>query len=421
METVFDKITDIYHHHKRFSSVQKLCILAVILGGVSLFTGLWTWLVTYIITLSLSALVCQYLITSEANFTFVEDLFVLFKSHENDPWYTSLIEFVNDPNQESGGGGVQGDSSQKVNTSSWEEEVHLLATLISQDFIRPWYLTVSNRQDLLEEKEEIINEAFRLLCVRFSEIDIHDLCRELLLCYKDHLRNFQQAKSVYKTQPRRKSASALDSLSAKKVSSIEEAYEIKFTYHSAVWETENEIIYLKSVINLLLSQLLTTHLQDSKTPQVLLVEILTYNVAKPVCDLLSNPDFLHECIVHILSDETLIEVPTEIEPSQNDHVQFKDIREEESDQEEEFKDPQPEDFYLSRTSLSQKSGRKMQHEEQQEMEEDSLSVKHVEAQVVMDEESAPDVTSFPTIPITLLGPAIYHNTGIAINPFIHMS
>lgn len=365
MESVYGTFIEIFHQHKRFSAVQKLVILALVIGGVSLLTGLWMWMVTYTLTLISTILVCHYLITTNANFTLLEKILVLLKAHENDSWYISLTELVRNS---LGIGTHNGNELLKENEakregdfSSWEDEIHLLATLISQDFIRPWYLTVSDKQNLLEEKEEVLDKAFRRLCVRFSEIDIHELFQELLLCYREHLRCFQLAKSAYYTQPRRRSVSSLDpALSTKIVSSIEEAYEFKFTYHSAVWESENEITYLKSLISILLTEYLDTHLQDSKTPHVLLVEILTYNVAKPVFDLLSNSEFLHECIVHILSDETLITIPPDAESSEKDFAQFKDVQEDDN----EFKDAM--EVFSSREEMSHQSSHHIEHKGHQE-------------------------------------------------------
>lgn len=365
MESVYGTFIEIFHQHKRFSAVQKLVILALVIGGVSLLTGLWMWMVTYTLTLISTIFVCHYLVTTNANFTLLEKILVLLKAHENDSWYISLTELV----RSSLGIGThngnelltENEAKREGDFSSWEDEIHLLATLISQDFIRPWYLTVSDKQNLLEEKEEVLDKAFRRLCVRFSEIDIHELFQELLLCYREHLRCFQLAKSAYYTQPRRRSVSSLDPASSTKiVSSIEEAYEFKFTYHSAVWESENEIIYLKSLISILLTEYLDTHLQDSKTPHVLLVEILTYNVAKPVFDLLSNSEFLHECIVHILSDETLITIPPDAESSEKDFAQFKDVQEDDN----EFKDAM--EVFSSREEMSHQSSHHIEHKGHQE-------------------------------------------------------
>lgn len=366
MESVYGTFIEIFQQHKRFSAVQKLVILALVIGGVSLLTGLWIWMVTYTLTLISTILVCHYLITTNANFTLLENILVLLKAHENDPWYISLTELVRNSLGIGTHNGnellMENESKHEGDFSSWEDEIHLLATLISQDFIRTWYLTVSDKQNLLEEKEEVLDKAFRRLCVRFSEIDIHELFQELLLCYREHLRCFQLAKSAYYTQPRRRSVSSLDSMSSTKiVSSIEEAYEFKFTYHSAVWESENEIIYLKSLISILLTEYLDKHLQDSKTPHVLLVEILTYNVAKPVFDLLSNSEFLHECIVHILSDETLITIPPDVESSEKDFAQFKDVQE---DDNYEFKDAM--EVFSSKEEMFHQSSHHIEDKGQQE-------------------------------------------------------
>lgn len=389
MESVFGTFIEIFHQHKRFSAVQKLVILALVIGGVSLLTGLWIWMVTYILTLISTILVCHYLITTNANFTLFENILVLLKAHENDPWYISLTELVRNFFSIGTHRGnelhTEGESKHEGDISSWEDEIHLLATLISQDFIRPWYLTVSDKHDLLQEKEEVLDKAFRRLCVQFSDIDIHELFQELLLCYREHLRCFQLAKAVYNTQPRRRSVSTLDSTSAKVVSSIEEAYEFKFTYHSAVWESENEIIYLKSLISILLTEYLDTHLQDSKTPHVLLVEILTYNVAKPVFDLLSNSEFLHECIVHILSDETLIKIPPDVESSEKDFAQFKDVQEDDN----EFKDAMEMFSSNLKEEMSHQSSHNIVPEEHQEsVGSIQISTDARRAQVAKEEELA---------------------------------
>lgn len=365
MESVYGTFIEIFHQHKRFSAVQKLVILALVIGGVSLLTGLWMWMVTYTLTLISTILVCHYLVTTNANFTLLEKILVLLKAHENDSWYISLTELVRNSLGIGTHNGnellTENEDKREGDFSSWEDEIHLLATLISQDFIRPWYLTVSDKQNLLEEKEEVLDKAFRRLCVRFSKIDIHELFQELLLCYREHLRCFHLAKSAYYTQPRRRSVISLHPASSTKiVSSIEEAYEFKFTYHSAVWESENEIIYLKSLISILLTEYLDTHLQDSKTPHVLLVEILTYNVAKPVFDLLSNSEFLHECIVHILSDETLITIPPDAESSEKDFAQFKDVQEDDN----EFKDAM--EVFSSREEMSHQSSHHIEHKGHQE-------------------------------------------------------
>lgn len=390
MESGFNRIIDIFHHHKRFSAIQKLVILALVIGGVSLLTGYWMWMVTFIFTLISTVFVCHYLITTDSNFTIFEDLLILLKAHENDSWYTSLSKLLKNYIGAKDETPTESKTQQEEDIHSWEEEIHLLASLISQDFIKPWYLTVSKRQDLLREKEEVIYGAFRCLCLRFSDTDINELTSELLLCYREHLRCFQLAKSVFHTQPRRKSVTSLDSPST--VSSIEEAFEYKFTYHSAVWESENEISYLKSIINILLTKYLETHLQDSKTPHVLLVEILTHNVAIPVFDLLSNPHFLHECIVSLLSDETVMRIPEGSENVDNtDFVEVIDVQE--NSDEDEFLDPQPEDPVPPVTGTSLHSSHNTEPKGQQESGSTPQHIEDKSAQVAKETNTIPVATS----------------------------
>lgn len=77
-------------------------------------------------------------------------------------------------------------------------------------------------------------------------------------------------------------------------------------------------------------------------------------------DLLSNSEFLHECIVHILSDETLITIPPDAESSEKDFAQFKDVQEDDN----EFKDAM--EVFLSREEMSHQSSHHIEHKGHQE-------------------------------------------------------
>lgn len=265
MELVYGMFIEIFYQYKRFFVVQKLVILVLVIGGVFFLIGLWMWMVIYILMLILIILVCYYLVIINVNFMLLEKIFVFLKVYENDFWYISFIELVRNF---FGIGIYNGNELFMENEVKcegdfflWEDEIYLLVIFIFQDFIRLWYFIVSDKQNFLEEKEEVFDKAFRRLCVRFFEIDIYEFFQELLLCYREYLRCFYFVKSVYYIQLRRRSVILLYfALLIKIVFLIEEVYEFKFIYYSVVWELENEIIYLKLLISILLIEYLDIYL-----------------------------------------------------------------------------------------------------------------------------------------------------------------
>ncbi|OWF45493.1 sorting nexin-19-like [Mizuhopecten yessoensis] len=198
---------------------------------------------------------------------------------------------------------------EEIGTCKWTDEVRLFSCLVSKDFVGPWYSIFSSASDsVVEETHDIINTCFLELCKRFQNLDTYNLFADILQHYRQHLRMFQVARTLYKTQPRRRlSQRRLSSnqhlYASRRINSVEDAFEIKFSYHSAVWGVENEIIYFRSIVQILLSQLLSDHLHLCNTSYLLFVEIFTCNIFLPVIELLSDSDFLYECIINILSDE----------------------------------------------------------------------------------------------------------------------
>lgn len=203
------------------------------------------------------------------------------------------------------------DTGSTSTVCSWRDEVQLFSCLVSKDFVKSWYDTFSSANDaVVEEVHSTILSCFVELCGRFQKLDMYQLCTDVLVHYRQHLRTFQTARTLYKTQPRRRLSkrrlsSSQQLYASRRINSVEDAFEIKFTYHSAVWGAENEIIYFRSVVQILLSQLLSDHLHLCDSSYLLLVEILTCNIFLPVIELLSDSDFLYECIIKILSDEEM--------------------------------------------------------------------------------------------------------------------
>ncbi|CAC5390196.1 SNX19 [Mytilus coruscus] len=84
------------------------------------------------------------------------------------------------------------------------------------------------------------------------------------------------------------------------------------TYHIGLYGHENENSYLFSVCDIILKRTFGGIFLNSQVLNYILSEILTCNVLLPVLDLLSEPDFIYEKIILILSDEAL-DIPVDEE------------------------------------------------------------------------------------------------------------
>ncbi|XP_033742273.1 uncharacterized protein LOC117328815 [Pecten maximus] len=360
-------IRDIYGYHKRFSSFQKIVIISLFVGFASIFYArLLTVVFVYVLAVITSVIACHVLTSVQTNFTFGVSILLFVTKHESLFKHVfRLLELLNINHETSKGsrGSRQRDTNvdgefqdakehdedsvreaerimaigkgecetsaisvgkvrhthsleDNVKTrddiTAWKDEVQLFSCHVSKDFVKPWYDTFSSASDVvLEETHAIINTCFLELCDKFKNIDTYKLLADILLHYRQHLRMFQVARTLYKTQPRRRlSQRRLSSNQhlSRRINSVEDAFEIKFSYHTAVWGAENEIIYFRSVVQILLSQLLSGHLLVCNTSYLLFVEIFTCNIFLPVIELLSDSDFLYECIIKVLSDEKICSV-----------------------------------------------------------------------------------------------------------------
>ncbi|KAK3089975.1 hypothetical protein FSP39_008133 [Pinctada imbricata] len=354
-------LVNIISHHKIFSSIQKLVIFSVFTVISSWLLGVFTITGTLVLSILFSFLICHLLTSINRHYNGIKVLLVFYRSHLKE--IVTVVQSVNvfkqflsnilwenekdnhepienaERNEEKNSKPEQNDKNQifvakstgQANTENgWEtmleNEIAYLTGLIVQDFIRPWYCVREQRDEIAEELRMILHEGLKLFFSNLSTINVQDLTRDILLCYQEHLRMFQIARMTYRTQPKRRrsnfrrveSQSRIVNTASKKIASIEEAFEMKFSYHSAVWGIEYECNYVKSLTHLLVSRLLENHVKGCKTTKLLLVEILSSNVLIPLIELLSNADFLHESMIIILSDEEPIEVTDDLDDENDD-------------------------------------------------------------------------------------------------------
>lgn len=362
-----DFVSDLVSYHKRFSSFQKIVIILIIVGVLSTVSYKFLTVgVTFICALLGSFKLSQYVVETQNTVTFTETLWIYSRKYGfvfrylgtcrlellqwwhdyNDEQKATRIAKTGVPNKHQNevfqdpiedpdkfeetdlqNGGTFNLSNNVVPQHSPPkcivdkkshplDELELFISLISRDFIYDWYQIFSSDPGVLENVDDVLHKMVALVCNRLSKVDRYLLLRDVLLHYRDHLYKFQTARSVYKTQPRRaslrrkSSSSSSDIVSLvtnlnvdKRIGSIEEAFGLKFKYHKALLSKENEINYLRGCVQILLKKLVQSEIRDSKTPQHALDEIFTCNIFYPLLELFSGSDFLHECIIMLLSDE----------------------------------------------------------------------------------------------------------------------
>ncbi|CAG2199652.1 SNX19 [Mytilus edulis] len=199
---------------------------------------------------------------------------------------------------------------------SWLEEVETIADLIQKHFVHSWLKDFDPHIDVLTEYDKVLRDGIINFAYKLKKVDPSDLVKEICLNGCHHLRTLQTSRDKYKIQPRRRLSSgrrdsgSLSSLN-RRYASVEEAFENISTYHIGIYD-ENENSYLFSICDIILNKAFSGIFLNSQVLNYILSEILTCNVLLPVLDLLSEPDFIYEKMIFILSDEAL-DIPVDEE------------------------------------------------------------------------------------------------------------
>lgn len=183
-----------------------------------------------------------------------------------------------------------------------EECFKKLIENITRDFIRTWYRNVGEDERFISEARE----SLEMLCLegykRASQIDSHYLIEQVIVVFHGHLERFNKAMAVVK---------AID---PKLRLSISSSQLLCQTYKSLVSEPPSlsksaaELNYLRIVIDSLLAAMIPKDTFSFNTGRFILREILAVQVVEPLVCLLTDPDWIGEAVIDILSDDEKAEV-----------------------------------------------------------------------------------------------------------------
>lgn len=173
------------------------------------------------------------------------------------------------------------------------EEVRNIILIVERDFFLSWYKLVSPDETVLHEMQTLLQHVVHSVQGRLFKLNYLKLFRIALLLYKDHVHN------IYISQVRHNTSTKLvDPV----FEIVEECYSSKSELHPATKTIEAEQAYQRSVIHVLLVQLLREDLHSAKSLVCALKEILMCNVLQNVISLLSDPTFLHKLIIRITNE-----------------------------------------------------------------------------------------------------------------------
>lgn len=168
-------------------------------------------------------------------------------------------------------------------------EIHSAVHKAVRDFVSSWYRT------LLPEVE---GEFERAVCnsmldsvmelkERAQHVDIKVLVQRLLELYGCHLQSYMTARHIQSTQ--------------KETICLWKLYSEVDSPHPAVSSAAKELNYSRALVNLVLRVLVPYPQMETRTGGYMVTELITCNVLLPLISRVSDPDWLNQTIVDIIT------------------------------------------------------------------------------------------------------------------------
>lgn len=183
-----------------------------------------------------------------------------------------------------------------------ECEIEKYVNLITRDFVQSWYKMVCAEPDIVEEIHDKIHAIMTDLYRRVRNINRRSVFVETIIMYREQLTKFQTALATFKIQM----TYGMNKTNQKQnlPSSLEDAFNLKYTQHPATKDREGSIEHIKALFEIMINcmDVFPTEFKDITSMKEMLIEILTMQVAIPLLDMLEDPVFLHESIILLLSD-----------------------------------------------------------------------------------------------------------------------
>ncbi|KAM9348905.1 sorting nexin-19a [Symphorus nematophorus] len=168
-------------------------------------------------------------------------------------------------------------------------EIHSAVHKAVRDFVSSWYRTLlpevegeferAVRNSMLESVMELKERARR--------VDRKALVQQLLELYGCHLQSYMTAKQIQSTQ--------------KQSISLWQVYSEVDAPHPAVSSATSELSYSRALVNLVLHVLVPYPQMETRTGGYMVTELVTCNVLLPLISRVSDPDWLNQTIVDVIT------------------------------------------------------------------------------------------------------------------------
>lgn len=168
-------------------------------------------------------------------------------------------------------------------------EIHSAVHKAMRDFVSSWYRTLL--PDVEGEFERAVCnsmlESVMELKERARRVDRKALVQRLLELYGCHLQSYMTARQIQSTQ--------------KESIGLWQLYSEVEAPHPAVSSPAKELSYSRALVNLILHVLVPYPQMETRTGGYMVTELITCNVLLPLISRVSDPDWLNQTIVDIIT------------------------------------------------------------------------------------------------------------------------
>lgn len=168
-------------------------------------------------------------------------------------------------------------------------EIHSAVHKAMRDFVSSWYRTLLPEVEG-EFERAVCNsmlESVMELKERARRVDRKALVQRLLELYGCHLQSYMTARQIQSTQ--------------KGSISLWQLYSEVDAPHPAVSSAAKELSYSRALVNLILHVLVPYPQMETRTGGYMVTELITCNVLFPLISRVSDPDWLNQTIVDIIT------------------------------------------------------------------------------------------------------------------------
>ncbi|XP_067122831.1 sorting nexin-19-like isoform X1 [Centruroides vittatus] len=182
---------------------------------------------------------------------------------------------------------------------SVKEELKTFVRHISRHYIQCWYHKTCQNEDVLQEFNDVLEDILDTANNNVIRMNIIDLSEKVICLYGRHFDNYLRALETVKSDLG--CESPVDCVGME--NEIKNAYKMT---HPALTDQVTEWCYLKSIVASIIDLLWPQEFLGCQVAYNMLEEILTKNVLYPLVDMFSNPEWLNEMIILLLSDDDFV-------------------------------------------------------------------------------------------------------------------